>query len=173
MTCWKCCKLRHIFSCLTRSPAISSSRSKSTTEFLQLSEQVWDSYTNSLSCHLAFGLCNIPATIFIPGNQEIIVFITWMLSLSTMSRKTQWNFHQRWMWGWKKQKRFGQKVCAIFGMYCIYRWIASNPRLLKSICGIPMPNSIHEVMSFLGLVSYHRLSTEKFTNLAMPLKWMP
>ena len=133
---------------------------------------------------MPFGLCNAPATfqrlmnkVFADKIGEFIAVYLDDILIFSPEMEEHWK-HLRWALGQlRKAKLYGRLHKCEFlknqvdylGFEVSPKGIHASPEKVKAIIEWPIPKSIHDVRSFLGLASYYRRFVRGFSEMARPL----
>ena len=133
---------------------------------------------------LPFGLCNAPAT-FSRLMDQVLTGLSWKICLYYLDDiivfSSTWEEHLRrleevFIRLREAHLKLSATKCTLARTEVIFLGhlvssdgLRPDPRLLESIREIPVPSTITQVRSFLGLVGYYRRFVKGFSDIASPL----
>ena len=133
---------------------------------------------------LPFGLCNAPAT-FSRLMDQVLSGLSWQICLYYLDDiivfSETWDEHlQRLEEVFNRLKESNLKLstgkCTLartevtfLGHKVTHDGLQPDPRLLQSIREVPVPATVTQLRSFLGLVGYYRRFIKDFSKIASPL----
>ena len=136
---------------------------------------------------MPFGLCNAPAT-FSRLMDNVLSGLSWEVCLYYLNDiivfSKEWREHlERLRMVFLRLREANLRLdpckCTLAKMSVTFLGdhvsedgLRPDPRLLESISKIPIPNTLTQVRSFLGLVGYYRRFIRGFSKIATPLNWL-
>ena len=133
---------------------------------------------------LPFGLCNAPAT-FSRLMDNVLSGLSWEVCLYYLDDiivfSKGWQEHlerlrmvfarlrEANMWLGPRKCTLAKRSVTFLEYHVSEERLRPDPRLLESIRKIPIPTTVTQVRSFIGLVGYYRIFIQGFSKIAAPL----